>query len=93
MVLSQISGTFEYEGRPVDIWALGVTLFYMVSGRLPFDGPNLLKLSEVVRKEEPTIPSFLEPHLKYVGSWSLSSFVLRLSCVQAPPLSDVGQRP
>lgn len=28
----------EYYGKPVDIWALGVLLYVLVSGRFPFRG-------------------------------------------------------
>mmetsp|Transcript_29776 Transcript_29776/g.39612 ORF Transcript_29776/g.39612 Transcript_29776/m.39612 type:complete len:114 (-) Transcript_29776:156-497(-) len=39
----------SYEGKPVDIWALGVLLYVMLTGGLPFRGSNEPELFEKIR--------------------------------------------
>jgi len=34
----EITRKSDYEGRPVDIWALGVLLYVMITGQFPFRG-------------------------------------------------------
>lgn len=50
-------------GRCTDIWAMGVTLYYMVFGYLPFRADNLVDLFTKIVTEEVEIPPGTNPDL------------------------------
>lgn len=49
----------ESSGRRDDMWALGVTLYCIVVGHLPFDKSHFLELYDAIKGEEPEYPSHL----------------------------------
>jgi serine/threonine protein kinase len=53
----------------IDVWALGVTLYCLIYGRVPFHDSNPFKLMKVISEEEPYIPRYrLKPVVEHPNS-------------------------
>lgn len=50
------NGELGYSGRKVDVWALGVSIYYLIAGKIPFDADNLMSLFKTIGRGE-----YLEP--------------------------------
>lgn len=50
------TGQHSYNGRAVDVWALGATLYALVFGQVPFVADNVPALYELIRSEPLRFP-------------------------------------
>lgn len=48
-----------YDGKLADIWSMGVILFVLLSGYLPFDEPNMTDLFKKISVANYSFPSFM----------------------------------
>ena len=63
MAPEQASGKRALVGPATDIYALGVVLYQLLTGQLPFQADSTLELLRAVASDEPTRPRRLRPSL------------------------------
>ena len=63
MAPEQITGQADvFDGR-MDVWGLGATLYYVITGRLPFPGVQYEEVSGKILSDPPVSPRKLMPEL------------------------------
>eukprot|EP01137_Pigoraptor_chileana_P033165 Opistho-2@23673 len=65
------AGVTEYHGRPIDVWAMGITLYAFVVGHVPFEMPSTIQLFEAIRLSDPAFPESMNPFLRNLLSGML----------------------
>lgn len=51
----------EVSGKAADIWSMGISLFCLKYGRIPFNRPGILEIYEAIKTEDPRIPENEDP--------------------------------
>ncbi|XP_076782631.1 sperm motility kinase 2A-like [Arvicanthis niloticus] len=78
----------RYDGPKIDVWTLGVVLFYMTTGRLPFDDASTPQLRKKIVLGKYSIPRCLSIELQHI-----ISYLLTTNPIHRPTITEVMMHP
>ena len=74
----------HYNGPSVDVWALGILLYFMVTASMPFNASTVAALKTLILAGKFTVPSYVSPACS-----SLLRSVLQRKSSSRPDLGDI----
>ncbi|KAL0249015.1 hypothetical protein GEMRC1_004249 [Eukaryota sp. GEM-RC1] len=60
-----VSGYLARAGKSSDVWSAGVTLYFMLFGRLPFHDQQVINVYRKICHDDVTFPPFIDPLLEH----------------------------
>nr|XP_034492075.1 serine/threonine-protein kinase MARK2-like [Marmota flaviventris] len=77
-----------YIGPAVDVWSLGVLLYLMLTGHLPFEGDTLEELRDQVLHRSWVLPAHVSIHAQ-----DLVAEMLTVDTMERPSMAEVARHP
>ncbi|CAH6787738.1 AABR07054286.1 [Phodopus roborovskii] len=84
----EVFGYTEYEGLPTDIWSLGVVLYFLVTGYLPFREAGHSEIKSQILARNCWIPPHLSPELQ-----DLLNQLMTVDPTQRPCIVEITAHP